>query len=267
MRDLQNHPVKFTKTAKQYQFRVFYERELRLWGENPVVDGIPLRIWLYHNRLQYLGKAPDQLSELEIMRGFTISGLLKGYTAFDTSLMHNVIEKYDIRSVYDPCAGWGERMLYCYHNSISYHGIDINEKLRDGYERMIRDLGMVEQDIVFVDSAQYIPDYKADAVMTCPPYGSLEHYTDMGAENLSDTEFLRWWKKVVENSKTTECKYFCFQVNRKWKDRMSEVVLDCGFNRIDEFVYRNNRSSHMTRTKGRNNKKEYESMVVFERTI
>ncbi len=32
-----------------------------------------------------------------------------------------------------------------------------------------------------------------DAVITCPPYGNLEIYSDKGAENLSDENFILWW--------------------------------------------------------------------------
>lgn len=253
--------------VKSYQFYAFYARELALWEENPEYRGKPLRDWLYENRKKYLGKSAEELTELEILRGFTISGILKGYTVFDVSLMDAVVKKYGIQSIYDPCAGWGERILYCYYNHLSYYGVDINENLIDGYEQMRKDFSFVDQDYCYGDSAIYdLTGHSAvDAVITCPPYGKQEIYSEAGAENLSKSEFLDWWRKVVENSQQLQPKYFCFQINQKWKDLMSEIVIACGYQLADEFRYKTNRSSHFTRQKGKNVKKEYDVMLVFER--
>lgn len=260
-------PYNLTKIAKTYQFDVFYERERKLWNENNEYHGLPLQIWLYHNRLKYLGKSPLELSKFEIVRGFTISGILKGYTAFDTSLMHCVIEKYDVTSVYDPCAGWGERMLYCRYHDIIYHGVDVNKKLQSGYQRLMHDFDVQNQHIVFGDSSMVDLSEidSVDAVITCPPYGSIEVYSEYGAENLLDQDFLKWWSNVVCNALVLNIKYFCFQINRKWRDRMVEVVLNCGFDLIDEFYFDTNKSSHFTRRNGVDIKCEYESMLVFHK--
>lgn len=252
--------------AKYYQFPVFYARELKLWNENPDYRGMPLQSYLYLNRKKYLGKSPDQLSDLELMRSFTIAGVLKGYTAFDVSLMDQAVQEFHISSVYDPCAGWGERMLYCYSHGISYHGVDINKSLAPGYERMKLDFGMVEQSATFGDSAEVPLTGSADAVITCPPYGNQEIYSMSGAENFPEKDFLDWWKKVVENSKALSPKYFCFQINQKWLAPMSQVVEQCGFHLVRQLDARR-KSSHMTRRNGKNQKREFESMLVFEAEI
>lgn len=264
-RKLINTPINFSRTVKQYQFDVFYERELALWQQNPTYRGMPLQEWLYHNRMKYLGKRPDELTQAEIMRGFTISGILKGYTVFDTSLMHEAVQKYGIKSVYDPCAGWGERMLYCYHNGLQYLGVDVNQKLKPGYEAMIDDLNMQDQRVMFADSGTYTPTGHVDAIICCPPYGDTEIYSLDGAENLSEQDFMAWWRRVVKNASRLSPEYFCLQVNQKWHGYLVSVIRDAGFKQVDEFFYKHSRSSHMTRRGGRNRKHEYESMVVMAR--
>lgn len=248
--------------VKKYQFDVFYEKELALWRENVIYRGLPVQMFLYQNRYRYLEKKPSELSDLEILRGFTISGIYRGYTVFDASLMDQVLQNYDIHSVYDPCAGWGERMLCCSLHDVSYFGVDVNQKLCAGYSDMIHDLNLKDQKFVYADSSQYEPDDLYDAVITCPPYGDTEWYSDQGAENLSKEDFLQWWQQVVQQCLKASPKYFCFQINQKWKEDMLGIVLSNGFELIEELQYKNKRSSHFNRKNGVNSKKEYENMLV-----
>jgi tRNA1(Val) A37 N6-methylase TrmN6 len=255
----------FSLIAKAYQFSVFYENEIRLWNENSQYKNLPLQLFLYYNRLQYTNKTPNQLSDLDLMRGFTVSGIRKGYTVFDTTLMDAVIKKYNIKSVYDPCAGWGERLLYCYYHDIQYLGVDINDKLQSGYEAMIHDFNIKNQTVICNDSSDYVPTCKSDAIITCPPYGSTEIYTDKGSENLSKSDFLKWWNKVIANSSVVQPEYFCFQINQKWKASMTEMIKQNGFEFVEELIFDGKQSSHFTKRNGIDIKSEYESMIVMRK--
>ena len=265
MKSLSGTASNLSRIAKAYQFSVFYQREMLLWAENRVFRGLPLQVWLYLNRFKFLGKLPGDLTDAEIVRGFTIAGVIKGYTVFDTRLMNAFVEKYSVDSIYDPCAGWGERLLYCFCHDITYHGVDINTALQPGYDRMISDFGMICQNVSFADSAVFQPNMHADAVFTCPPYGSLERYSSSGAENLDDAEFIVWWDKVVKNSMFTGAKYFAFQVNRKWHARMRDVVIENGFSFLEELMPDFTRVGHFNRKGGGNTKSEFESVLVFVR--
>lgn len=267
-------PKKFTGTAanlnkivKYYQFPVFYERELKLWEENPMYDGVPLKIFLYHNRLMYLGKNPKQLSDLEIMRGFKIAGILRGYTVFNTKGMSEVLGKYNVKSVYDPCAGWGERMLCCIYHDVQYTGTDINAKLMDGYNQMMSQYDVHKIcAIKCADSSTVdLSNVSADTIFTCPPYHDVEIYSTDGAENLSYKDFLVWWDNVVKNSLNANPERFVFQINQKYKQDMLDIVLNNGFTLQEELALKK-QSSHFTREKnGVNKKSEYESVLVCKR--
>lgn len=258
-----------SRVAKFAHYREFYRREIDLWNRNPMRNGVSLQIWLYYNRYKYINKTPLSLSDFELLRGFTISGLLHGYTVFDVELFDVVVKKYDIDLVYDPCAGWGERMLYCYENGIEYHGVDINRNLAPGYSAMVDKFGIIDQIVTFGDSAVTGVPALFDAVITCPPYGSIEVYSDVGAENMDYDDFLAWWQQVVYNSvlmgPVERPEYFCFQVNQAWKQSMGQCVENAGYELIDELVYSNNRVSHMHRKNASVTKKEYESMLVFRK--
>ena len=267
-RDLKRRPVlvgsTYSTLARHYQYNVFYEKEIVLWNDDAIrFSGMAVRPYIYYNRLVYQNKLPDELSDKEILRAFKISGVHRSYSIFDTKLFDEVVQKYNIRSVYDPCAGWGERMLYCKDHDVRYTGVDINEKLEAGYLEMIEDLDITEQQFVLGDAASVDIAGKYDAAITCPPYGSTEIYSEAGAENFSPTEFLQWWKRVVSKASAADIKYFCFQINQKYRDDMTAIVIQSGFVKIDEFVYDKNKSSHFTRKNGVNSKKEYEIMLVF----
>lgn len=255
-------PQAYSRVAKLYQFDVFYERERKMWNENASYKGVPIQPYIYINRKKYLGKAPYELTNLELMRAFTIAGVLKGYTVFDAKLMEQVIDKYAIKSIYDPCAGWGERMLCAASHDVEYHGVDINSKLKEGYDSMISDLELTNQDIIFGDSSIIDLDINANCVLTCPPYHKTEIYTDKGAENLSYDEFLKWWGNVVKNSLQVNPKYFCFQINQKYKEVMSQIVEENGFKFVEELKL-NKKASHFNHS----TKREYESMMIFERVL
>lgn len=251
-----------TQAAKAAQWQVFYARELALWGQ-AAYRSMPIEGFLYVNRWQYLRKKPDELTTRELLRGFTISGCFRGYSAFDASLMDRFVQNYQIRSIYDPCAGWGERLLYCCMRNVSYTGVDINDALAQGYEKLIQSFGTGKQRFLVADSAEHGPSEQAQAVVTCPPYGSLERYTQIGAENLSDDQFLNWWRRVVKQMRLVEPLWFVFQINRKYRNAMADVVLQEGYTLKDEYFYESARSSHLTRKGSCDRKREQESLLIF----
>lgn len=251
--------------VRRYQFGVVYERELAMWAaDGPYRRWPSLRMFLYANRLKYLGKGPGELTDREILSGFTISGILRGYTTFDASVMGPVTAKFGIGSIYDPCAGWGERMAWCAANGVAYHGMDVNAALEPGYRAMMVDLGGKELAFAVGDSGLVPPPCHADAVLTCPPYGGIEIYSGAGAENLVRDDFLEWWGRVAKLSLLADPRYFCFQVNRKYRDGMLAAVEAAGYVLVDEIAC-HTRSSHLTRSQGGNRKRESESMLVLER--
>lgn len=249
--------ILMSRLAKVFNGSVFYENELKLWSVNDTSRLGNLRLFLFSNRYYYLGKNPYELSDLEILRAFSISGIYKSYTVFNNSLMLQVLKDYEVKSVYDPCAGWGERMLTCIYNDVYYEGVDINDKLKSGYDAMISDYdkkGLTKMS--YMDSAFYKPESKG-FLITCPPYGNTEIYTDKGSENLPEDDFLIWWQSVLSNFNG---RGIAIQSNQKWKDKFSKVAIDLGWIFDKEYVLPV-RQNHFNKKR----KSEYESMIVFLR--
>lgn len=252
--------------VKDAQRKVFYKRELELWNTNLLRHGKwgTVQAFLYANRYKYLNKLPNQLTDRMLLRAFRISGLHMGYTSFNSALMRQVIEKYNVKSVYDPCAGWGERMMTCGKLGVSYEGCDINSELFEGYKKLYELIDGFKPVLHNNDSANQLVTGDADAIITCPPYKNIEVYSDNGAENLSDEDFAAWWSEVVKNCSFSKAKVFTVQTNQACRSVFEDALVEQGWTFKEELVFDNNQKSHFHRSAGRD-KREYESMLVFVR--
>lgn len=252
--------------VKDAQRKVFYKCELELWNENPLRNGKwgTVQAFLYANRYKYLNKLPNQLTDRMLLRAFRISGLHMGYTSFNSALMRQVIEKYNVKSVYDPCAGWGERMMTCGKLGVSYEGCDINSDLFSGYAKLAELIDGFKPVLHNNDSANQLVVSDADAIITCPPYKGIEVYSENGAENLSDEEFAAWWGDVVKNCSYSKAKVFAVQTNQACRKVFEDALVRQGWTFKEELVFDNNQKSHFHRVSGMT-KREYESMLVFVR--
>lgn len=257
----QNNSV--SDLVRYHQQDVFYKNEKRLWQNNPYGRKWgTLQANLYANRYRYLGKLPSELNVKEILRGLKISGLVKGYTIFDHKPYIQFLKDYCIESVYDPCAGWGERLVSSVRNGVEYRGCDVNLDLKKGYDGLQYDLG-VSNCIVYTDSSKYdMRQAKHDCVFTCPPYWNIEMYSELGAENLSYDDFLQWWSNVIMMSVGVNTKVFAFQMNKRFSSDMVRCVEQYGWV-LSEVRVLNNKISHFNRKHRK--KQEGEAIFVFQR--
>ena len=253
--------------ARSGTWETFYARELQMWEADEVHHRKwgRLRARLLANRLQYLGRLPE--SALEIVRGLSISGEIRSYSTFVNTAMVAVLDRYEPTHMYDPCSGWGERMLTCAQRGVTYTGTDISEAVVAAHQGLIDRLGLMNVSVSLGDSAtRDMRGGSHEMVLTCPPYGDTEIYTSQGAENLDDEAFLEWWKQVVSMSVAPSTRVFAFQISEKWRKRMSAVVqsvLGEQWHLVDEIDASASRN-HFQRAQSRQ-KHRGETMVVFER--
>jgi hypothetical protein len=253
--------------ARSAVWETFYARELQMWNDDEVHHRKwgRLRARLLANRLHYLGRFPE--SALEVVRGLAISGEIRSYSTFVNTAMTAVLDQYKPTSLYDPCSGWGERMLTCVQRGVTYTGTDISEAVVDHHHRLIERLGLEHAEVVLDDSAtRDMRGGTHEMVLTCPPYGDTEIYTSQGAENLDDEAFLAWWGSVVRMSVAPSTRIFAFQISEKWRKRITTVAQDelgKGWRLVDE-IDASTSDSHFQRAQS-TTKRRGETMVVFER--
>ena len=129
-------------------------------------------------------------------------------------------KKYNAKSVLDPTAGWGGRMLGAWSLGIDYTGIDTNVEMVSAYNNMIAfldaetkftkelfnekdnsKLAMIWQSCLDVDFGKL--DY--DFVLTSPPYVNLEIYEHMKEWDSNEAFykgfFIPLWEKCCKHIK------------------------------------------------------------------
>ena len=139
---------------------------------------------------------------------------------FKSTTAKYLYKKYNAKSVLDPTAGWGGRMLGAWSLSINYTGIDTNVEMIPAYTDMMTflnaetgfdntlfevgnpaKLNMIWQSCLDVDFSQIEYDF----VLTSPPYINLEVYEHMeewdSDRAFYETFFIPLWKKCVDNIK------------------------------------------------------------------
>ena len=154
---------------KFFQQDNFYRVEKEMW-ENPKV-----REKLIANRCKYLNKTPEELTVYDILSGFKKSAMYYGYSGFNPLLAKWFFEKYNIKSCYDPCGGWGHRALgateldlYIYNDLSTHTWQQVND---------MRDYFNLYNVITYnKDARSFIPKEEFDSMFTCPPYYNVEKY-------------------------------------------------------------------------------------------
>ena len=172
---------------------------MEIYAHNPI-----LRRKLIQNRCKYLNKKEKDLTISDIFSGFKNGGIHYGYSHFNPVWTNWFINHYDIKTVFDPCGGWGHHllgMLSC--DKIIYN--DINRDIYNGVKEMkeyfdIDNLELYNEDIRDFDLTEDV-----DAWFMCPPYYNLEDY---GNNSFKDIE---------------EYKKFLNIIFGKWKDSNSGI--------------------------------------------
>jgi len=139
---------------------------------------------------------------------------------FKSTTAKYLYKKYNAKSVLDPTAGWGGRMLGAWSLGIDYTGIDTNIEMKPAYDEMLdflenktyygnelfamvntSRLNMIWDSCLNVDFSKI--DY--DFVLTSPPYINMELYRKMEFWS-SDKQFyleffIPLWAKCVKHIK------------------------------------------------------------------
>jgi len=222
----------------------FYKKERSLWN-NPKI-----REKLVANREKYKFKPKEDLKIKELLQGFKISGAHIGYSFFSPLWIKAFIEKYDVKSIYDPCMGWGHRLLGS--GDTVFIGNDICEDTYLGNKSISNHFSLKNKTFYNYPAEDLIPKESYEAVFTCPPYFNTEIYEgkDTSTSKYPDYDIWLddWWGKVVSNCLVKKPKYFAFVINNKYKTDMLNVCLNGGMTLLEEIPVGMNLKNHFQRT-------------------
>jgi hypothetical protein len=190
----------------------FYEKERELYTNKKIAKKLLL------NREKYLQKNIHKITQGEILRGFKISGLHYGYSHFSPLWFKKFINDFSVKTIYDPCGGWGHRLLGILGTSIDkYYYNDFDLRTVKGVEQIAKFANLESKTVLTNNRAEeYVPSHSVDAVFTCPPYYNKETYNNKNFKDIND--FTNWWNKVVKNCLQTNCKYFGVVIDSEHKE-------------------------------------------------
>jgi hypothetical protein len=139
--------------------------------------------WYITMQLRHLVKTKDEIA-VEDVRHIV---LRMGYTPcqFPPAVAKAVIDWCQAKTVVDPCAGWGDRLVGALASAAtSYVGIDTNRGVHWGYERAaehFRGRGGCVPSFRCADATKaetWVGLNGVDLVLTSPPHANFELYDD-----------------------------------------------------------------------------------------
>lgn len=183
----------------------------------------------------------------EIKRGiFFCCGLTKN-TMYRPQMMKMACDRYNVKRVLDPCAGWGGRMLGAVAAGAHYTAFEPNTATFANLNKIINFLGIQNQVTLICDDARNMKSYNiipVDMVLTSPPYFDLEIYAHEKTQSVHGTTTYRQWAdgflrdiiKLGLDHLSPEG-VSCWNVGKVGKNDMNDDVLkyhhEFGYKKVD----------------------------------
>lgn len=230
--------------VKYFQQDQFYKSEKDIWRSSR-----EMRETLITNRCMYLGKNQADLTTADILAGFKISGMHYGYSHFNPLVFKWFISKYNAKACYDPCGGWGHRLLgsmdlkkYIYN--------DLSSHVKQNVDKIIQYFGIQNTMTYCNDAKTFCPKEDFDTMFTCPPYFNVEVYECGKFKDIEDFhQFIDSLFTVFKCKKT--CKTFGIVIREDMLFQHNDYV--------SQFILNSN-AIHLAK-----NKKKKEKLFVFKK--
>jgi len=132
----------------------------------------------------------------EIRRSLCMVGGLSNVTKYRAPLAKAIVEGFEAKSVLDPCAGWGGRMIGSLAAGATYVGYEPCLKTVEGLNGILQDLPQEIHSrarIISTPAEEGILDLdEFDMVLTSPPYYNLENYSTEYTQSITGLSWEEW---------------------------------------------------------------------------
>jgi hypothetical protein len=136
----------------------------------------------------------------ELRRSLCMVGGLSNVTKYRAPLAKAIVQGFGAKSVLDPCAGWGGRMLGALAAGANYTGCEPCVKTAEGLKGILADLpnDVAARCKIICDGAEVglLDASEYDMVLTSPPYFNLEDYSDEDTQSMK--KYPTWEKWLTE---------------------------------------------------------------------
>ena len=158
-------------------------------------------------------------------------------TIYSPIMTKSIIKELNCKTVFDPCIGWGGRMIgtTCLGKDYYYTGCEPFTKTFKGLESMKKDLSIDNQVTLYnkgvEDILEELSDKKFDMCLTSPPYFDLEVYSHEDTQSIEKYQTYENWlnnfiKLIIEYVCSHITKYSCWSVKNIKTDKKYNLLND-----------------------------------------
>ena len=156
-------------------------------------------------------KRGSYISDSGIRKALRSYTNVQSVSNFRPSVAKMIYEKYGGHSVYDPCMGFGGRLLGAItsNNVMEYVGCDPSVKTYEGLVKMVNNLSHIKDgfkaELNNCGSEEFVENKNFDLVFTSPPYFDTEKYSDEETQSYKKFPKYESWlngflKQMIEKS-------------------------------------------------------------------
>jgi len=185
-------------------------------------------------------------------------------TIYSPIMTKSIVKELSCKTVFDPCIGWGGRMIgtTCLGDDYHYTGCEPFSKTFSGLEKMAKDIGLEKQIDIYHSPVEAIlsqlEDKRFDMCLTSPPYYDLEVYSHEETQSVKQYEsYGEWLDKFIKPIIDFVCKnvdkYSCWSVkniktDKKYNllDDVIQIHLDNGWLLDRQFSIKKNTQKNKT---------------------
>lgn len=158
-------------------------------------------------------------------------------TIYSPIMTKSLVSSLDCKTIFDPCIGWGGRMIgtTCLGEEYHYTGCEPFTKTYEGLERMSKDLNILSQIDIYnkpvEDVLDTLKDKRYDMCLTSPPYYDLEVYSHEETQSIKKYETYEDWinefiKPIIEYVCSNVDKFSCWSVKNIKTDKKYNLLDD-----------------------------------------
>jgi len=158
-------------------------------------------------------------------------------TIFSPIMTKSIVKELDCKTVFDPCIGWGGRMIgtTCLATDYHYTGCEPFTKTFNGLEEMVKDLSIENQVSLYNKGVETvleeIDDKRFDMCLTSPPYFDLEVYSHESSQSIKQYKTYEEWingfiKPIIQYVSSHIDKYSCWSVKNIKTDKKYNLLDD-----------------------------------------
>ena len=183
----------------------------------------------------------------ELKRGIYFNCGLPKSTMYRPQMAKMIVSSLKSKSVLDPCAGWGGRLLGTVSSGAKYVGFEPNTKTHKHLKELCEFLNIEDKVILICDDALNMDKYDIgtfDLVLTSPPYFNLEVYCNEKTQSIQNSDNYDLWLENFLNplvnkslSKLNKNGWSCWNVHNIGKMKMIDDIknIHSTFKNIKEF--------------------------------